>query len=108
MEKHPFEVLFGFPYPTHPFWGRKAFLPDAKHLRVMSVEERGSKVFLEDGSAWKIYYFDSGKTSNWIPETTLVVVREGDGQSSYHDTLLEEVDYEGSVVNARRIESEDE
>ncbi|MCY4223404.1 MAG: hypothetical protein OXF06_01075 [Bacteroidetes bacterium] len=29
MEKHPFEVIFGFPYPTHPFWGRKAFLPYA-------------------------------------------------------------------------------
>jgi len=56
LEKHPFEVIFGFPYPTHPFWGLKAFLPDAKHLKVMRVEDRGSKVFLEDDSVWDIYF----------------------------------------------------
>ncbi|MCY4001295.1 MAG: hypothetical protein OXF84_10890 [Bacteroidetes bacterium] len=108
MEKDPFEVIFGFPYPTHPFWGHKAFLPGAKHLRVMKIEQRGHTVFLEDGSVWDIYFFDSAKPTRWIPEKTKVVVRDGDGRSSYYDTLLEEADYDGSVVNARRIEWKDE
>ncbi|MCY4001294.1 MAG: hypothetical protein OXF84_10885 [Bacteroidetes bacterium] len=53
-------------------------------------------------------FLDLGKTSNWIPQKTKVVIRKGDGQSSLHDTLLYEVYYEGSVVNARRIELEDQ
>lgn len=108
MEKHPLEELFGFPFPNHPFWGRKAFLPDAKHIRVIRVEQQGDKVILEDGSAWQIYFFDSAKTSKWIPEKTRVVVREGDGQTSFHTTLLEEVDNDHIFVSARRMESEDE
>lgn len=72
--------------------------------RVLKVEKLGRKVILEDGSEWDIYYFDSGKPNQWIPETTQVVVREGDGHSAYHNTILEEVDYDGTWVNARRIE----
>ncbi len=106
---NPPQNLFNLPFPTHPFWGRKAHLPGAKLLRIVKRErERGfyapTKLILEDNSVWEVFFEDAAKPLRWPFDTACVLVREGERRvpSSSYTTYLEELN-SGDMVVARRL-----
>ncbi len=104
--------VFHVPFPTHPFWGRKAHLPGAKLLRIVERKrEKNANFFsptelvLEDNSVWEVFFEYAEKPLQWPLDTPCVLVREGERHtfpSSSYTTYLEELN-SGDMVAAKRL-----
>ena len=80
---------------------RTGKMEEKKPLAVIEVSNYGMKVKLEDGSEWRVVYYDLSTTLDWIPGETKVVVREGDGWPYPYKTFL--MTALGGGVNAQRL-----
>lgn len=80
---------------------RTGKMEDKKLFTVVKVSNYGMKVKLEDGSEWRIVYYNLPTTLDWTPGETKVVVREGEGSPFPYDTFLM-TDREGGV-NAQQL-----
>ena len=76
-------------------------MKEEKSISVTEVSNYGTKVKLEDGSEWRVIYYNLSTTLDWTPGETKVVVREGDGWPYPYKTLL--LTAEKGGVNAKRL-----
>ena len=76
-------------------------MEEEKPLVVIEVSNYGMKVKLEDGSEWRVVYYNLPTTLDWTPGETKVVVREGDGWPYPYKTFL--MTAKGAGVNAQRL-----
>ena len=81
---------------------RTGKMEEEKILTVIEVSNYGMKVKLEDGSEWRVVYYNLPTTLDWRLGKTRVVVQEGEGSPYPYDTFLM-TDREGGV-NAQRLD----
>ncbi|MCY4672904.1 MAG: hypothetical protein OXD43_03910 [Bacteroidetes bacterium] len=75
-------------------------MEEKKPLTVIEVSNYGTKIKLEDGSEWRVVYYNLSTTLDWTLGETKVVVREGDGWPYPYDTFL--MADKGGGVNAMK------
>ena len=63
-------------------------MEEKKPLAVIEVSNYGTKVKLEDGSEWRVVYYELPTVLDRTPGETKVVVREGDGWPYPYKTFL--------------------
>ena len=72
-------------------------------LQILTIENHGMIIKLDDGSEWEIHFLDSVKSGLWTPGTTKVSIREDLGDAFPYKDLLERREPFPQWVRAKKI-----
>ncbi|MCY4160204.1 MAG: hypothetical protein OXE92_10080 [Bacteroidetes bacterium] len=85
-------------------------MTDSINFHISKVENNGRQITLDDQSVWEIYFFDTIKSTLWLPYTPILKLNRKDVTSMLktnafypYETIFENLN-NGQMIGARQIE----